>query len=146
MAGSDLSRICCKAEQIGAPWQITGEKIFISGGDQNISKSILHLVLAGPGDNGVRGLSLFLCGSEKPDGARYDITVTRIEDMMGLHALPTCQLAFVGVVRDLIGNPGKGLKAMFTMMNHALPKSSSGKVLWRDLQLAQNSTDSPVKD
>lgn len=118
-AGSDLSRIRCKAEQIGDSWQITGEKIFISGGDQNMSDGILHLVLARTGDNGVRGLSLFLCGSEKPDGARNDITVTRIEEKMGLHASPTCQLAFDGAVGELIGNPGDGLKAMFTMMNHA---------------------------
>lgn len=118
-AGSDLSRIRCKAKQVDDIWQITGEKIFISGGDQNISKSILHLVLARTGDNGVRGLSLFLCGSEKPDGMRNDISVTRIEEKMGLHASPTCQLAFDGAVGELIGKPGDGLKAMFTMMNHA---------------------------
>jgi len=118
-AGSDLSRIRCKAVQDGDEWRITGEKIFISGGDQDISKGILHLVLARTGVEGVRGLSLFLCDSEKSDGTRNDITVTRIEEKMGLHASPTCQLAFDGAIGELIGNPGDGLKAMFTMMNHA---------------------------
>ena len=67
-AGSDLSRITCRAVPHGAQWQISGEKIFISGGDQDISDEILHLVLARTSDNGVKGLSLFLCPSTKTDG------------------------------------------------------------------------------
>lgn len=112
-AGSDLLRIRCKAERVGEQWQIKGERIFISGGDQDISKNILHLVLARTADNGVRGLSLFLCGAEKSEGTRNDITVTQIEEKMGLHASPTCQLAFDGAVAELIGDPGDGLKAMY---------------------------------
>ncbi|PHR61741.1 MAG: acyl-CoA dehydrogenase [Robiginitomaculum sp.] len=118
-AGSDLSRIRCKAVQEGAAWKITGDKIFISGGDQTMSVGILHLVLARTSDDGVRGLSLFLCLSERADGSRNSVSVTRIEEKMGLHASPTCQLAFDAADGELIGEIGGGLKAMFTMMNHA---------------------------
>jgi len=118
-AGSDLSRIRCRATQTGGSWQISGEKIFISGGDQDLSEDILHLVLARTSDNGVKGLSLFLCPCTRSDGTRNAVTVTRIEEKMGLHASPTCQLAFDGAEAELIGGEGQGLGAMFTMMNHA---------------------------
>ncbi len=118
-AGSDLSAVRCRAEQDGDVWKITGEKIFISGGDQDMSDKILHLVLARTSPEGIKGLSLFLVTSEKTDGTRNDVTVTRIEEKMGLHASPTCQLAFDGAEAELIGGLGNGLKAMFTMMNHA---------------------------
>lgn len=118
-AGSDLSQVRCKAIETATGWKINGEKIFISGGDQDLSGGILHLVLARTSDDGIKGLSLFLCTSEKADGSRNDISVTRIEEKMGLHASPTCQLAFDEAEAELIGQPGDGLKAMFTMMNHA---------------------------
>ena len=118
-AGSDLCRIRCRAVAKGDGWAITGEKIFISGGDQDLSDRILHLVLARTSDDGLRGLSLFLCPSETAQGARNAVTVTRVEDKMGLHASPTCQMEFDGAEAELIGRPGDGLKAMFTMMNHA---------------------------
>lgn len=118
-AGSDLSRVRCRAEPAEDGWRITGEKIFISGGDQDMSDHILHLVLARTSDDGVRGLSLFLCPSSCTDGSRNHATVTRIEEKMGLHASPTCQLAFDGAKAELIGAEGEGLMAMFTMMNHA---------------------------
>ncbi|WP_282181210.1 acyl-CoA dehydrogenase family protein [Aliiroseovarius marinus] len=118
-AGSDLSRVRCKAEPDGNSWSITGEKIFISGGDQDMSERILHLVLARTSDNGVKGLSLFLCPCTRADDSRNAVTVTRIEEKMGLHASPTCQLAFDGAEAELIGEEGQGLMAMFTMMNHA---------------------------
>ncbi len=117
-AGSDLSRIRCKAEPHAEQWKIHGEKIYISAGDQNLSEDTLHLVLARTSDEGVHGLSLFLC-SDKFNGTRNAITVNRIENKMGLHASPTCQLEFTGAVAELIGRPGEGLRAMFTMMNHA---------------------------
>ena len=119
-AGSDLSRIRCRAVPDGDHWRIEGEKIFISGGDQDMSQGILHLVLARSGapQDGLRGLSLFLCPSEI-DGVRTPVTVTRIEEKLGLHASPTCQLAFDGARAELVGEPGRGLAAMFTMMNHA---------------------------
>lgn len=118
-AGSDLSRVRCRATQVGNSWQITGEKIFISGGDQDMSNRILHLVLARTSDDGIKGLSLFLCPCTTADGARNAISVTRIEEKMGLHASPTCQMAFDRAEAELIGTEGKGLAAMFTMMNHA---------------------------
>ncbi len=118
-AGSDLSRVRCRAVEEEGVWTLQGEKIFISGGDQDMSAKILHLVLARTSDNGVRGLSLFLCPSEKESGEKNPVTVTRIEEKMGLHASPTCQLVFDGAEAELVGKPGDGLKAMFTMMNHA---------------------------
>lgn len=118
-AGSDLSRIRCRAERDGGAWRITGEKVFISGGYQDMSEGILHLVLARSGGEGVKGLSLFACASERRDGARNAVQVARIEEKMGLHASPTCQLAFDAAEAELIGEEGAGLAAMFTMMNHA---------------------------
>ncbi|SFK05238.1 acyl-CoA dehydrogenase family protein [Celeribacter neptunius] len=119
-AGSDLSRIRTKATREGDQWRIEGEKIFISGGDQDMSEDILHLVLARTGapEDGIKGLSLFLCASDI-NGARNAVTVTRIEEKLGLHASPTCQLAFDRAQAELIGEEGAGLLAMFTMMNHA---------------------------
>lgn len=119
-AGSDLSAIRTRAMPGEGGWRIEGEKIFISGGDQDMSDGILHLVLArsGPADSGTRGLSLFLCPSDI-DGVRNAVSVTRIEEKMGLHASPTCQLAFDGARAELIGAEGGGLRAMFTLMNHA---------------------------
>lgn len=118
-AGSDLSRVRCRGERDGDGWRLNGEKIFISGGDQDMSDGVFHLVLARTGDGGVKGLSLFACTSEVADGTRNAVTVTRIEEKMGLHASPTCQLAFDGAKAELIGAEGDGLRAMFTMMNHA---------------------------
>jgi 3-(methylthio)propanoyl-CoA dehydrogenase len=119
-AGSDLSMVRTRAMPGDGGWRISGEKIFISGGDQDLSEDILHLVLARTGapEEGVKGLSLFLCPSEI-DGARNAISVTRIEEKMGLHASPTCQLLFDNAHAELIGAEGEGLRAMFTMMNHA---------------------------
>lgn len=119
-AGSDLSQIRTRARPDGESWRIDGQKIFISGGDQDISRGILHLVLARTGkpEDGVKGLSLFLCPSEI-DGIRNSVSVTRIEEKLGLHASPTCQMEFDGARAELIGVEGRGLAAMFTMMNHA---------------------------
>ena len=119
-AGSDLSCIRTRAVRDGDAWLLSGEKIFISGGDQDLSDGILHLVLARTGESsdGVRGLSLFLCPSEV-DSKTNAVKLMRIEEKMGLHASPTCQLGFDGAQAELIGEQGAGLKAMFTMMNHA---------------------------
>jgi len=76
----------------------------------------LHLVLARTSDDGVKGLSLFLCSKVEAGDA---IKVTRIEDKLGIHASPTCQLSFEATPADLIGKEGAGLAAMFTLMNHA---------------------------
>lgn len=117
-AGSDLSRIRTKASKKNDAWRIDGEKIFISGGDQNLSNDILHLVLARTGEQyaGVKGLSLFLCCKSE---SASSIKVTRIEQKLGLHASPTCQLQFDNAPAELVGEEGAGLSAMFTLMNHA---------------------------
>lgn len=112
-AGSDLSRIACRATADGAGWHITGDKIFISGGDQDLSRDILHLVLARTDPGGVAGLSLFLCP------AAPQVRVIRLEEKLGLHASPTCQMRFDGAAAELLGQRGGGLQAMFTLMTHA---------------------------
>ena len=118
-AGSDLARVRCRAVPAGDGWSLSGEKIFISGGDQNLSPESLHLVLARTSDDGLRGLSLFACSSLDASGDRNRVSVERIEHKMGLHASPTCQLRFDGAQASIIGNPGQGLACMFAMMNHA---------------------------
>ncbi|WP_180899974.1 acyl-CoA dehydrogenase family protein [Martelella soudanensis] len=117
-AGSDLGRIRTRAGRDGDIWRLTGEKIFISGGDQDLSDNILHLVLARTGDpaSGVRGLSLFACDRQSKGAT---LTIARIEEKLGLHASPTCQMVFDAAPAELIGVEGEGLKAMFTVMNHA---------------------------
>lgn len=114
-AGSDLSAIRSRAVKTSGGWAITGEKIFISGGDQNLSDGILHIVLARSDDTdtGINGLSLFLVGKQK------SVKIERLEKKMGLHASPTCHLRFTNTPAELIGKRGEGLKAMFTLMNHA---------------------------
>jgi len=118
-AGSDLSNTRCKATETQDGWVINGEKIFISGGDQDLTDGTLHLVLARTSEGGTRGLSLFSCPSVLDDGSRNTVSVERIEEKMGLHASPTCQLHFNNAKAEIIGQPGDGLKAMFIMMNHA---------------------------
>ena len=117
-AGSDLRRIRTRASREGDIWRLTGEKIFISGGDQDLSENILHLVLARTGDpdSGIKGLSLFLCDRQS---AGSTLKIARIEEKMGLHASPTCQMVFDAAPAELIGVEGEGLTAMFTVMNHA---------------------------
>jgi len=120
-AGSDLGRIRTRAVRSGAEWRITGEKIFVSGGDQDMSDGILHLVLARTGEqeSGSRGLSLFLCPSQDGEEQVNEIHVSRIEEKFGLHASPTCQLTFDGARAELLGRENEGLEAIFPMMNHA---------------------------
>ena len=121
-AGSDLGAIGTVGRSDGqGGWTLTGEKIFVSGGDQDLSQSILHLVLARTGSSGegIKGLSLFACPSHRADGSRNAIRLLRIEEKLGLHASPTCQLRFEGAEAQLLGQPGDGLRAMFVMMDHA---------------------------
>jgi len=121
-AGSDLGAIRTSAEPDHAgAWSLTGDKVFISGGGQDLSDRIVHLVLArtGPLADGVKGLSLFACPSHRPDGSRNALRVLRIEQKLGLHASPTCQLRFEAAQAHLLGAAGDGLKAMFVMMDHA---------------------------
>ena len=119
-AGSDLGRIRAMATpNEDGSWSISGSKIFISGGDQNMTSNIVHLVLARTPDAppGVKGLALFICPAVLQDGTRNNLAAVRLEEKMGMHASPTCQMAFDDAKAEILGKPGEGLMRMFTMMN-----------------------------
>ncbi len=121
-AGSDLGLARTKATPLpDARYALSGTKIFISGGDHDLTDNIVHLVLARLPDAppGPKGLSLFLVPKFYPDGQRSAVMCDRIEEKMGLHGSPTCVLRFDEASGWLIGEPGKGLNAMFVMMNAA---------------------------
>ncbi|MFD1913742.1 acyl-CoA dehydrogenase family protein [Halodurantibacterium flavum] len=117
-AGSDVGRIRTRAEEVEGGWRITGSKIWISFGDHDMADRIGHLLLArtGPASAGTRGLSLFLVPDRTDSGARNGITVTRIEEKMGLHGSPTCALSFAGSEGILLGEAGRGLPQLFRMI------------------------------
>ena len=121
-AGSDLGLARTKAIlQADGSYQISGTKIFISGGEHDLTDNIVHLVLARLPDAppGPKGLSLFLVPKFYPDGSRSEVHCERIEEKMGLHGSPTCVLRFDAATGWIIGAPGRGLNAMFVMMNAA---------------------------
>jgi len=101
--------------------RISGTKIFISGGEHDLTDNIVHLVLARlPGAApGPKGLSLFLVPKVLPGGRRNAVACERIEEKMGLHGSPTCVMRFDAADGWLIGTAGAGLNAMFVMMNAA---------------------------
>ncbi|WP_417210014.1 acyl-CoA dehydrogenase family protein [Antarctobacter sp.] len=117
-AGSDVGRIRTKARPEGDGWRISGTKCWISFGDQDMTDRIGHLLLARTGDpaEGTRGLSLFLVPNVTGDGATNGIHVERIEEKLGLHGSPTCVLRFEDAAGTMIGAPGRGLPALFTMI------------------------------
>jgi alkylation response protein AidB-like acyl-CoA dehydrogenase len=121
-AGSDLGLARTKAvPQADGSYRLSGTKIFISGGEHDLSDNIVHLVLARLPDSppGPKGLSLFLVPKFYPDGQRSAVVCERIEEKMGLHGSPTCVLRFDDATSWLVGEVGKGLNAMFLMMNAA---------------------------
>ncbi|MEG0555534.1 MAG: acyl-CoA dehydrogenase family protein [Comamonas sp.] len=125
-AGSDLGLVRTQAEPLepsplGVSHVVTGTKIFISGGEHDLTDNIVHLVLARlPGaPAGPRGLSLFLVPKLLPEGQRNAVVCERIEEKMGLHGSPTCVMRFEAATGWLIGREGAGLNAMFVMMNAA---------------------------
>ncbi|QLP99054.1 MAG: acyl-CoA dehydrogenase family protein [Burkholderiaceae bacterium] len=121
-AGSDLGLCRTRAlPQADGSHRIEGTKIFISGGEHDLTDNIVHLVLARLPDapSGPKGLSLFLVPKWLDGGARNPVVCERIEEKMGLHASPTCVLRFDAATGWLIGHPGQGLNAMFVMMNAA---------------------------
>jgi len=113
-AGSDVGRIRTRAvPQPDGTWKVSGQKIWISFGDHDLRDRIGHCLLARTGDApGTRGLSLFLV--ERGPG----VTCERIEEKMGLHGSPTCALRFEDAPARLIGEEGRGLPQMFSMIRH----------------------------
>jgi alkylation response protein AidB-like acyl-CoA dehydrogenase len=121
-AGSDLGLVRTRAvPQADGSYRVSGAKIFISGGEHDLTDNIVHLVLARLPDAppGPKGLSLLLVPKVLPDGARNGVVCDRIEEKMGLHGSPTCSLRFDLATGWLIGEAGRGLNAMFVMMNAA---------------------------
>jgi alkylation response protein AidB-like acyl-CoA dehydrogenase/DNA-binding MarR family transcriptional regulator len=121
-AGSDLGLISTKAVPLAdGKYAVSGTKIFISGGEHDLTDNIVHLVLARLPDAppGPKGLSLFLVPKFHQDGSRSRVYCDRIEEKMGLHASPTCVMRFDGAQGELVGALGQGLNAMFVMMNAA---------------------------
>jgi len=128
-AGSDVGALRTRAVRAGDHYKITGQKIFITYGDHDWTENIVHLVLARLPDAppGSKGISLFLVpkflvGADGQIGARNDLRVVSLEHKLGIHASPTCVMAYGdngGAVGYLIGRENEGLACMFTMMNNA---------------------------
>ncbi|QOF77707.1 acyl-CoA dehydrogenase family protein [Variovorax sp. 38R] len=121
-AGSDLGQVRTRATaQADGSVRVNGSKIFISGGEHDLTPNIVHLVLCRLPDApaGPKGLSLALVPKLLPDGARNAVHCERIEEKMGLHGSPTCTMRFDDATGWLVGEPGRGLAAMFVMMNAA---------------------------
>jgi alkylation response protein AidB-like acyl-CoA dehydrogenase len=125
--GTDLGLLRSKAEPQGdGTYKITGAKIFISAGEHDMVPNILHLVLARLPDApaGSKGISLFLVpkflvGADGSLGERNAIFCAGLEHKMGIHGNATCQIVLEGAVGTMVGEPNKGLAAMFVMMNAA---------------------------
>ena len=123
--GTDLGLLRTRAvPQPDGSHRITGNKIFITGGEHDLTENIIHLVLARLPDAppGIKGISLFLVPKFLPTddgrpGTRNGVVCTAIEHKMGIRASATCQLSFEDATGWLVGQPHKGMAAMFTMMN-----------------------------
>jgi alkylation response protein AidB-like acyl-CoA dehydrogenase len=128
-AGSDVGAVRTRAVRDGDHYRITGQKIYITYGDHEMTENIVHLVLARTPDApaGVKGISLFIVPKYLlgPDGeikGRNDLRCASLEHKMGIHASPTAVMAYGdggGALGELIGEENKGLQYMFTMMNNA---------------------------
>ena len=126
-AGSDLGALTATATPNGdETYSLTGQKIFITWGDHDATDNIVHLVLARLPDapKGPKGISLFLASKfeVKPDGTlgeRNSFRPVGIEHKLGIHASPTCVMAYEGARAELVGRPNEGLAHMFVMMNAA---------------------------
>ena len=129
-AGSDLSGVRTKAEPVGdGRYKISGQKIYITYGDHDLTDNVVHLVLARLPDapEGTAGISMFIVpkihvNEDGSLGARNDVQCIKVEEKMGLHGSPTCVMAFGEsgeCYGELLGEENKGLKNMFVMMNSA---------------------------
>ncbi len=126
-AGSDLGQLRTRAEPVAdGTYRLTGSKIFISGGEHDMTDNIVHLVLARLPDAppGSRGISLFVVPKRLPEGkagagSRNAVYCDGIEHKMGIKGSATCQMRFDQAAGWLVGEPGRGLACMFVMMNAA---------------------------
>ncbi|WP_422418477.1 acyl-CoA dehydrogenase C-terminal domain-containing protein [Pseudomonas sp. GZD-222] len=126
-AGTDLALLRTRAQPQGdGSYQVSGSKIFISGGEQDLSENIIHLVLARLPDApaGIKGISLFLVpkrlvNADGSLGERNDLSCGALEHKMGIKGASTCVMNFDGATGWLVGQPNQGLACMFTMMNDA---------------------------
>ena len=124
-AGSDVGALTTRAvPHADGNYRVEGSKIYITWGEHDVADNIVHLVLARLPDAppGTRGISLFLCPKILPDGSRNDLICAGLEHKLGIHASPTCTMKFGehgDCVGYLVGAEGAGMRAMFTMMNHA---------------------------
>jgi acyl-CoA dehydrogenase len=126
-AGSDVGALRCRAEPAeGGAFAISGQKIYISWADNDFTANVCHLVLARlpDGGPGTRGISLFMVPKFIPDaagrpGARNALRVLSLEEKTGLHGSPTAVMEYDGALGWLVGEPHRGMAAMFTMMNNA---------------------------
>ena len=126
-AGSDVGALTTKAEPQGdKTYKITGQKIYITWGDHEISENICHLVLARlpDGKPGPKGISLFLVPKYIPNldgsiGKKNDLRCVSLEHKLGIHGSPTAVMEFSGATGWLVGQEHNGMACMFTMMNNA---------------------------
>ena len=125
--GTDLGLMRTKAApQSDGSYKISGQKIFISAGEHDLSDNIIHLVLAriDGGPEGIKGVSLFivpkfLVNDDGSPGARNGVSAGSIEEKMGIHGNATCVMNYDEATGFLLGEEHKGMRAMFTMMNEA---------------------------
>ena len=128
-AGSDVGALRTRAVPDGCAWRIKGQKIFISWGDHDLTDNIVHMVLARTPDapEGIRGVSLFIVPKFVPTaegvpGTRNDLRPVGLEHKLGIHASPTCVMAYgedEGALGYLVGEENRGIEYMFAMMNNA---------------------------
>jgi alkylation response protein AidB-like acyl-CoA dehydrogenase len=128
-AGSDVGALRTRAERDGEAYRIRGQKIYITFGEHDLAENIVHFVLARLPDapEGTKGISLFLVPKFLPTpdgrpGERNDFRCLKLEHKLGIHASPTCVMAYGengGAVGWLIGEENQGMRCMFTMMNNA---------------------------
>ena len=126
-AGSDVGALVTKAEPAGdGSYRISGQKIYITWGDSDVTSNVCHLVLARlPGaPKGTKGISLFMVPKFLPDeagnpGVANSLKVVSLEEKLGIHGSPTCVMSYDGATGWLVGAENRGMAAMFTMMNVA---------------------------
>ena len=125
--GTDLGLIKTKAvEQADGSYKITGQKIWISGGEQDLTENIIHLVLARieGAPEGIKGISLFvvpkfMVNDDGSLGDRNALSCGGLEEKMGIHGNATCVMNYDGATGWLVGEPHRGMRTMFVMMNEA---------------------------